>query len=231
MAKQKGGPTFFEVLRTQKKPTGQALDPSPHLEPAKPTPVLPQPEPLNLERELRLESLPPPATTLPKPVIRDVEEKFEPDTKGFRISFTVALFVALIFVGAALGSFAYGVRYGRSHAEPSTTIVQDNPAPSVSTPTAGPAAATRFVTIKLCSWEFANSASKAAALKSAHNGKKALTEKGYRDGIVVESSREVLLVYGKYKEGQQPNNVLDELRRFAYNGGPSFARAGFVPVE
>jgi hypothetical protein len=224
MAKPKGGPTFFEVLRTtnSRSTPGQALECKKAEEPIAPAvpAAPPTPPPLDLARELS------PAPVAP--VIRHVEEDPTPDVRGINISYTVAAFAALVAVVGILASFWFGVKQGRGMAAPSITpppIVQkdapkENPAPAVA----------RWYTIKLYSWGFLNDREKAVARKFAVEHQQALAAKGY-DARISETAKEVVLIYGKFKDRNEGKNVLDALRKFSYNSDLRFAKADFVLAE
>lgn len=242
MAKGKGGPTFFEVLRTtnnsSKPAVGRALENSRPEEPVVKAPPIPaEPQPLDLVKELAIKPVPvaPPTPVVPEPVkappapivARHVEEEFEPDQGGVRVTHTVAAFAVLVAVIGMMGAFWFGVRQGRSIAAPSRPApVADSPA--VESP--APVVAQQWYTIKLYGWGYVNEREKNAAKKIAEEHLQNLIKKGFQ-ALMVSTSKEIVLVYGKFKNRTESKNVLDALRRVEYNGRLYYEKADFVQAE
>jgi hypothetical protein len=235
MAKSKGGPTFFEVLRTtnnsSKPAAGRAL------ENARPEEPLIKPEPLDVAKELNVKPViravepepvhvPAPAPTTP--IIRHVEETFEPDKGSFQVSYSVGAFALLIAIVGMLGAFWFGVKQGRSLSAPAPAPVAQKPAADVTPPP--PAAVQQWYTIKLYSWGFVNEQEKSTVRKIAEQHQQALMKKGFQAQLAF-TSKEIVLVYGKFRNRTESKNVLDALRRVQYNDRPYYEKADFVPAE
>jgi len=231
MAKAKGGPTFFEVLRTtnssSKPAAGRALE-NPKAEEPIIKPVAN--DPLDIVKELAPK---PPVETVhvpqPMPVIRHVEETFEPDQSGFRISYTVGAFALLIAVVGMLGAFWFGVKQGRSPTPSTPAPIAQKPAPDVRVPPQ-PQAVQQWYTIKLYAWSYANDLEKSTVRKIAEQHQQNLVKKGFQ-ATIASTGRELVLVCGKFKNRTESRNVLDALRRVDYNGRPYYEKADFVAAE
>jgi hypothetical protein len=256
--KGKGGPSFFDILRTTMK---QELNPSKSDAPPPPpdiklTPELPSfgkdapdgepdiPPPPVARRPLT------PAVMEPKRGALESPGPDDPDVRTFSISQTTALFGLLIGLIVLLGAFYAGIRVGRMSSAPETSekpiIVEaeketapETQAPVEVTPTPAPqprpaAAPPPKWTIKLMEWQARTSFEGEKNKKGADYFKRYLESKGHAQAKVSTPQGKVILYYGAYPDRTAPQALkeLDALRSIKYSGrrgtAQIFKGAGFV---
>lgn len=215
--KGKGGPTFFEVLRTtfNEQKTSTSVQPAVQTEtpppqpvqvivdpaveeieppPAPPAPQVVTPPPQPASEPIKLVEEPPTAAPV-------AEQKFDPDTRFIKVTQTSALFAALIAVMALLGSFVLGMKVGKGMAAIPATPQQ------VKSP----------YSIKAAEWPFKDAAEQKEMQRSAEYFKSEFEKLGVRDVRVLALPTKYVLLVGKFADPAEARKILDDVRRYRYS--------------
>lgn len=216
--KGKGGPTFFEVLRTtfneQKSSTSVSSTVQAETPPPQPVPVVVDPAVEQIE--------PPPAPPVPTPppqpavtqapepnqrvqesppAVMVAEQKFDPDAKFLRVTHTSAVFGVLVVVMALLGSFLLGVQIGKGMANlPETQAFQKLP-----------------YSIKAAEWPFKDAAEQKEMQRSAEYFRGEFEKLGLKDVRVLALPTKYVLLVGKFADPAAARKILDDVRRYRYS--------------
>lgn len=236
MKPAKGGPSFFEVLRSTARTelsssgfSGESAAPAEATEAPKPQPSEAQPVP-------QARPAPPPVP----PPEREPGPDPDPDERVLRVSHTAALFGALIGLIALMSTFYAGIRVGRATAgtDPGTegAAAEDGSGSKAGVP-ASYVPLPKPWTIELLKWQARTERERKGGEHRAGVLQEFLRQNGFPEAWHRTADGMVTLYYGSFDSRDDPEatRVLDRLRRIAYplpGHGPRllFRKAAFVEM-
>lgn len=224
--KSKGGPTFFEVLRTtfNEQKSSTSIQPAVQTETPPPPQAVPvivdpaveeiEPPPAPPAPQVVTPPLPPVVVQAPQPAPEPIklvekaapaapvaEQKFDPDTRFIKVTQTSALFAALIAVMALLGSFLLGMKVGKGMA---------------ALPAGGQQVKMPYA-IKAAEWPFKDAAEQKEMQRSAEYFRAEFEKLGVKDARVLALPTKYVLLVGKFADPAEARKILDDVRRYRYS--------------